>query len=140
MRIEVLEPEAVRADWGRIGVLLAPAIRQHPGATISGVLKAILDGELLCLKVSDGADGIVCLSRCDGETGTALFVNYVAGSIEGGPKARYRAIKQFAEAIEAEARRLGCTEVQGGGRAWKALGWDVSDREGGGYSLRKVLT
>lgn len=139
MHVEIMEPEVAQANWHWIGPSLAPAIRQHPGATIEDARQQIMTGEMLVLRVTGGCDVIVCLTKCDGDTGMALFVNYVAGTIEGGPKEQLRKIQTFAAALEAEAKRMGCTEIQGGGRMWKPLGWEVRDRESGGYSLRKEI-
>ncbi|SDG34532.1 hypothetical protein [Pelagibacterium luteolum] len=139
MHVAIIAPDEVQVNWHWIGPLLVPAIRQHPGATLEEVRQQVMAGDMLVLRVTGGSDVIVCLTKCDGEDGMALFVNYVAGTIDGGPKEQLRKIRTFAAALEAEAKRMGCTEIQGGGRMWKPLGWTISDRESGGYSLRKVL-
>src|SRR5690606_24353924 len=119
MQVEIWEPAKVQSEWSWVGPLLLPAIRQHPGQTLEGVRAQIMDGSMLVLRVTGDADGVVCLTQVDAETGDALFVNYVAGRMDGGPKEQLRKIRTFAAGLEDQARRMGCTEIHGGGRLWK---------------------
>ena len=67
------------------------------------------------------------------------WVKYLAGSIEGGPKARVAVIRAAVEHIEAVARNAGCTEIKLCGRDWSAILPDYEAFDGQRNGLRKGL-
>lgn len=139
MQVEIMEPSEVQASWHWIGPLLAPAIALDPLKDEGDVLALIESGGMQALRVSGGADGIVVIQVADEPQGRVLYLSYAAGSIEGGPKERLHKMHRFERALIAEARRMGCVEIQGGGRRWHKVlqGWEPDGGEG--ISLRKAV-
>lgn len=128
-------------EWDAMRSVLAKAIDIDPNHDEAGVFDALMSGQMGAIKAFEGASGYIVMSRTQGEDGQALFVNYLGGSIEGGPKQRLGVIRAFAAAIEQQAIRMGCNEILGGGRGWHRFlpDWEATPRPSGGYSLRKAL-
>lgn len=136
MQFTVLDRDRIAAEWPVIAEILAPAVRNDPRQTLEGLhkrLEAGLDSLLMitgpgrCLMVIELADDLSC------------WVKYLAGSIEGGPKARVSIIRGAVEHLEAVAKDAGCTEIRLCGRDWSAILPDYTAFDGHRNGLKKEL-
>lgn len=129
---------AIPGAWEGLRKLLAKAFALD-GLGEDEIKTRLDSGAMKAVTVSDGAEGVIVYQVSDKPHGRVLFLSFAGGRVEGGPKERLRKIRTIERAFEAEARRIGCVEMQGGGRNWHRVlrGWEPDG--GDGVSLRKVL-
>lgn len=136
MQFVHVEPERIEAQWPVIAEILAPAVRNDPRQTMEGLHKRLASGAdgLLevtgpgrCLMVIEVTDDLVCWTK------------YLAGTIEGGPKARIAIMREAVRQIETLARNAGCTEHRLCGRDWSAILPDYQPFDGHRNGLKKEL-
>lgn len=137
MRFEDIDPAAIPACWEWMRALLAPAIAQDGNETEEGVRLLLEEGVMHAVRLVEGGEGVVVYELSHKHQGPVLFLNYVAGRLEGGPKERLRKMRAVEHAFLVEARRLGCVEMRGGGRNWRRFldGWEAQE----GREIRKVI-
>lgn len=115
--------DRIGAEWWRISLLLGPAIDVDPGASREAVKGWLLSGqsEAFWVGVQDNATGIgvTTIGPIDGTE--VCWVNYIAGTVTGGPKAFVRTAHAIMDQIEILARQAGCAELRGGGRNWSRV-------------------
>lgn len=135
MQFVHVDQARIEREWPVIAEILVPAVRHDPRQTLEGLHN----------RLARGADGLIevtgpgrCLIVVD-VTGDAFWTKYLAGSIEGGPKARIAIMRQAIEHIETIARAAGCTEHRLCGRDWARILPDYEPFEGHRNGLRKGL-
>jgi hypothetical protein len=121
--------ERIPEEWPRILELIGPAIAHDKNASPDEVRDWLISGhsEAFWIGVPTHAAGIGVTTTRDG----ACFINYVAGSIIGGPRRFIRTARAIVAEIETLARQAGCTELRGGGRNWSRVfpEWEHYDPE-----------
>ena len=136
MQFVHVEPSRIEAHWPVIADILAPAVRNDPRQTMEGLHKRLaagadslfeISGPGRCLLVLEVASDLVCWTK------------YLAGTIEGGPKARVALIRAAVEHIETVAKAAGCTEHRLCGRDWARILPDYKPFEGLRNGLTKEL-
>jgi hypothetical protein len=138
MHLHIVEPSAIPGQWEWMRSLLAKAIAL--GKYSEGEVRDyLISGRLHALQLSDGGSGLIVYEIGERDYGKVLFLSYVAGSLEGGPKERLRKFRQIEHAFITVAKQEGCVEMQGGGRNWHEVldGWEPDGGEG--ISLRKAI-
>lgn len=138
MQFIIVEPSAIPANWEWMRGLLAKAIALG-SRTEDEVRDMLINGQLHALRLVEGGDGAVVYEIAEREYGKVLFLSYIAGVLDGGPKERLRKFRQIEQAFMAVAKAAGCVEMQGGGRNWHVVleGWEPDGGEG--VSLRKAI-
>lgn len=136
MRFDLMPVERIKADWPRIAAILAPALRQSPGATTEGLRKRLeassdhlfeIHGPGRCFVVLEVTGDFVCWTK------------FLGGRIAGGPKERLRVIRDAVAHIERVARDAGCKEHRLCGRDWRRILPDYLPVAGFPNELRKDL-
>src|SRR5690554_3504049 len=136
MQFDHVEPARIERLWPVIAEILAPAVRDDPTQTLEGLHKRLAEGadRLLhlsgpgeCLMVIEVTDGLVC------------WVKYLAGHIDGGPKARVAIIREAVAIMESVARNAGCSEIKLCGRDWSRVLNTYRPFEGHPNGLSKEL-
>lgn len=129
---------AIPGTWEGLREMLAPAFALWTLAE-DEIRERLDKGVMRALRLVEGGSGVVVYQVSDKPHGRVLFITYAAGRLDGGPRERIRKMREIERAFEAEARRLGCVEMQGGGRNWHRVlrGWEPDG--GDGVSLRKAL-
>lgn len=136
MQFVHFDPARIEREWPVIAEILAPAVRNEPRQTMEGLHKRLASGADRLLHISGPGDALMVIEVTDG---LACWVKYLAGHIEGGPKARVEIIRAAIEHIEAVARNAGCTEIKLCGRDWSAILPDYEAFDGHQNGLRKGL-
>lgn len=138
MHLSIIEPSAIPDLWEWMRSLLSKPIALGT-RTEDEVRQALIDGRLHALRLSEGGEGIIVYELAELDHGRVMFLSYIGGSLEGGPKERLRKFRQIEHAFITAARKHGCIELQGGGRNWPAVldGWEPDGGEG--ISLRKAI-
>jgi hypothetical protein len=136
MQFVHVDPARIEREWPVIAEILAPAVREDPRQTIEGLHKRLASGSDRLLHISGSGDALMVIEVTDG---LACWVKYLAGQIEGGPRARVATIRAAVEHIEAVARNAGCTEIKLCGRDWSAILPDYEALGGHQNGLRKGL-
>lgn len=138
MHLLIVEPSAIPGNWEWMRGLLSKAIALGK-RTEDEVRDLLIAGRLHALQLTDGGSGLIVYEIGERDYGKVLFLSYVAGSLEGGPKERLRKFRQIEHAFMTVARKHGCVEMQGGGRNWNEVldGWEPDGGEG--VSLRKAI-
>lgn len=136
MQITVLDKDRIAAEWPAIAEILAPAVRGDPCQTLEGLRKRLAEGlDSLLMLTGPGR----CLMVIELDNDLRCWIKYLAGSIEGGPKARVAIIRDAVRHIETTAKDAGCTEVRLCGRDWSAILPDYTAFEGHPNGLKKEL-
>ena len=121
--------ERIPFEWERIIGLIGQAIERDPDATPAGLYRELVAGraEAFWIGVPVHATGIAVTTTTD----DACFINYVAGTVEGGPRKFIQTARDIVAEIETLARDAGCTELRGGGRNWSRVfpEWEHYDPE-----------
>ena len=136
MQFEHVEPARIARDWPNIAAILAPAVLQDPAQTLEGLHERLASGADSLLHVSGPGH---CLMVLEVTSGLVCWTKYLAGAIEGGPKARVAIMRAAIEHIEAVARAAGCTEHRLCGRDWARILPDYQPCDGPRNALKKEL-
>jgi hypothetical protein len=124
--------ERVPFVWEEIKPLLRKAIGHDEAVDEADVYGRLVSGqsEAFWLK-GDTVNGIAVISLGPIDGVEVCWLNYVAGTIYGGPKAFIEAARWIVEHISILASDAGCTELRGGGRDWSRVfpEWEHYDPE-----------
>lgn len=131
--------------WPEMAQVLAPAVRRHKSGSLDLLRLKLLKGLATAFRITSGADvyAILSLGKTTDTGKPALWVDYVAGRIEGGPKQRVLTIQRTMRVFETVARNAGAAEIRTEGRktwlaALKSTGFELT-MIGGTMILRKEL-
>jgi hypothetical protein len=136
MQFEHVEPARIEREWPAIAEILAPAVRADPKQTLEGLHRRLGAGTDRLLHISGPGSALMVIEVT---ADLVCWVKYLAGHIEGGPRARVAIIRAGVDHIEAVARQAGCTEIKLCGRDWARILPDYSPFEGHRNGLRKGL-
>lgn len=127
----------IEAQWPVIAEILAPAVRNDPRQTLEGLHKRLASGADSLIEITGPGR---CLLVLEVASDLVCWTKYLAGSIEGGPKARVAIIRAAVEHIETVAKAAGCTEHRLCGRdEWARILPDYEPFDGHRNGLRKGL-
>jgi hypothetical protein len=129
-------PERIEAQWPVIAEILAPAVRGDPRQTLEGLHKRLAAGADSLLEISGPGR---CLMVIELTNDLVCWTKYLAGTIEGGPKARLAIMRGAVRHIETVARNAGCIEHRLCGRDWSAILPDYRPFDGHPNGLSKEL-
>lgn len=118
MQFVHVDPARIEREWPVIAEILAPAVRNDPRQTMEGLHKRLARGADRLLHISGPGHALMVIEVTDS---LVCWVKYLAGQIEGGPKARVAVMRSAVEHIEAVARNAGCTEIKLCGRDWARI-------------------
>ncbi len=118
MQFVHVDPARIEREWPAFAEILAPAVRQDPKQTIEGLHRRLAAGAESLLEITGPGH---CLMVIELTNDLVCWTKYLAGHIEGGPKARIAIIRTAIEHIEAVAKAAGCTEHRLCGRDWSRL-------------------
>lgn len=136
MQFDVIDPARIEREWPVLAEVLAPALRADPTQTLEGLHTRLgscadsllaISGPGHALMVIEVTDGLVC------------WIKYLAGKIEGGPKARAAIMAGAVNHIEAMARGAGCSEIRLCGRDWSKIISGYEPLDGHRNGLKKEL-
>ena len=136
MQFVHVEPARLEAQWPVIAEILAPAVRNDPRQTMEGLHKRLASGADSLLEITGPGR---CLMVIEVASDLVCWTKYLAGTIEGGPKARMAIIRAAIEHIEAVAKAAGCTEHRLCGRDWARILPDYRPFDGHRNGLTKEL-
>lgn len=130
--------DRIAQEWPRIISLIGDAVGYDKNATPEDVFWWLATGqsEAFWIGVPEHAAGIAVTTTGDG----ICFVNYVAGTISGGPRRFIETARDIMAEIEELALEAGCTELRGGGRNWSRVfpEWERYDPDNPNR-MRKVI-
>lgn len=136
MQFEHVDTARIAQLWPVIAEILAPAVRADPSQTMEGLRNSLAEGSDRLLSISGPGHALMVIKVSSGLT---CWIRYLAGNIEGGPKARVKTIRAAVQHLEAVAREAGCTEIQLCGRDWARILPDYEPCNGHPNGLRKGL-
>jgi hypothetical protein len=136
VQFEHVEPSRIERLWPVIAEILAPAVRNDPRQTMEGLHKRLASGADSLLEISGPGH---CLMVLEVSSDLVCWTKYLAGTIEGGPKARVAIIREAVRRVETVARDAGCTEHRLCGRDWQRILPDYKPFEGRRNGLTKEL-
>jgi hypothetical protein len=136
MQFVHVEPSRIEAHWPVIAEILEPAVRNDPRQTMEGLHKRLAIGADSLLEISGPGH---CLMVVEVSSDLVCWTKYLAGTIEGGPKARVSIIRDAVRHLETVARDAGCTEHRLCGRDWSAILPDYKPFDGHPNGLTKEL-
>lgn len=111
--------EQVPREWPRISAMLDKAIAHDDNATPRDVYAWLTSGLSEAFWInSPAATGIAVTTIAPIGGVKVCWLNYVAGTVKGGPRAFIAAVRAIVAQIEVLARKQGCAELRGGGRDW----------------------
>jgi hypothetical protein len=84
-------------------------------------------------------DGVVVTELCAPDGVPCLWIPYIAGKSNAGPRGFIRAIRRIAAHYEELARQAGCSEIRIGGRDWSRVLPDFERFDDKPNRLRKRL-
>lgn len=131
----IMLPEAIAADWERIGDLLAPAIAEDDQRQPADVYRDLMSGDFVLFEVDlQGAKGVIVVEIAS----PCFWLIYVAGRISG-PKSHWLGrVKALTLYFSVLAKANNCTEMRLEGRNWAPIFPDW-ERLGTRNALRKAL-
>ena len=136
MQFVHVEPERIEAQWPVIAEILAPAVRADPRQTMEGLHRRLLSGADSLLEITGPGR---CLMVIEVTNELVCWTKYLAGTIEGGPKARIAIMRGAVAHIEKFARDAGCTAHRLCGRDWSTILPDYTPFDGHPNGLNKEL-
>jgi len=138
VRVAEIAAGDISANWEWMRELLAPAIALDVRSE-DDVREMLEIGQFHALRVCDGGDGVIVYEIADGPRGLTMFIPYIAGKLDGGPKERLGKMRQMESAFSTVAKAVGCVEMKGGGRNWHRVlsGWELDG--GPDISIRKAV-
>jgi hypothetical protein len=131
-----VEPGRIEAQWPVIAEILAPAVRGDPRQSMEGLHKRLASGADSLLQITGPGR---CLMVLEVTNDLVCWTKYLAGTIEGGPKARLETMRAAVAHIEKFAREAGCTAHRLCGRDWSAILPDYQPFDGHPNGLTKEL-
>lgn len=136
MQFVHVDPARIEAQWPVIAEILAPAVRQDPRQTMEGLHKRLAEGADSLLEITGPGH---CLMVIELTNDLVCWTKYLAGSIEGGPKARLAIMRGVVRHLETVARDAGCTAHRLCGRDWHRILPDYRPFDGHPNGLTKEL-
>jgi len=137
MQFVHVEPARIERDWPVIAEILAPAVQADPRQTLEGLHRRLETGADRLLAISGPGHALMVIEVA---SDLVCWVKYLAGQIEGGPKARIATIRSVMAQLEAVARNAGCTEIRLCGRDWSTILPTYRPFEGHRNGLMKELS
>jgi hypothetical protein len=123
--------------WEALSAAIEPAVRADPNQTMQGEYARLVAGIDLAVMIS-GADGYGALILQCTEQGEC-WIRYLAGRMNGGPKAKLRALREGMAWVEKAAAEAGCGSVKVCGRDWSMVLTEYELMSGFPNGLRKAL-
>lgn len=121
IQIQRVPPDRVEAAWAAwAGALLKPAIERDTEAKDVKALLVSGQYELAAVSAPEGY-GAVVSELCTIDGVQCLWLNYIAGSSDVGPRGFIRAVRKIMAEYEKLARNAGCEEIRIGGRDWSRI-------------------
>ena len=118
MQFVHVDPARIEREWPVIAEVLAPAVRADPRQTMEGLHKRLASGADSLVEISGPGR---CLMVIEVTNDLVCWTKYLAGTIEGGPKARLAIMRGAVAHIEKFARDAGCTAHRLCGRDWHRI-------------------
>jgi hypothetical protein len=137
MQFVHVEPSRIEAQWPVIAEILAPAVRNDPSQTMEGLHRRLAAGADSLLEITGPGR---CMMVIEVASDLVCWTKYLAGTIEGGPKARIAIMRSAVRHLETVARNAGCTEHRLCGRDWRRILPDYTPFEGHRNGLMKELS
>jgi hypothetical protein len=111
--------ERIPFEWERIVSLIGKAIGHDRNASPLDVYAWLTSGrsEAFWVGIPVHVTGLAVTTT----EGSVCWINYVGGSVKGGPRAFITACRDVVAEIENLARDVGCTELRLGGRNWSRV-------------------
>jgi hypothetical protein len=132
--------EAIPDNWGRIGTLLAPAVRVDPTITLKGVYEALCEGRSHCFDVTlPNADGVFVFVIFEDEGRVVCWSSYIGGRVNGGPRQWLKTMREIMAGFEILIKAAGCVENRIGGRDWGRVFPDYKLHDPATNEMRKEL-
>ncbi len=131
-----VRPERIEAHWPAIAEILAPAMRNDPRQTMEGLHRRLAAGADSLLEITGPGR---CLMVIEVDSEMACWTKYLAGNIEGGPRAKIEIIRGAVAHIERFAKEAGCASHRLCGRDWSRILPDYVPFEGYRNGLMKEL-
>ena len=136
MQFVHVEPARIEREWPAIAEILAPAVRVDPRQTMEGLHRRLASGADNLLEIT-GPGRCLMVIRVDDDL--ACWAKYLAGTIEGGPRARVSVMRAAVRHLEMVARDAGCSEIRLCGRDWQRILPDYEPFDGLRNGLKKEL-
>lgn len=141
--LDRLSPDRIEADWGRISVLLAPAIAHDDKRDPTDVYRDLMTGALELYDLDLTRVHGVAVTEIAPSTANVrcMWIVYVGGTVTGARHEWIRRVRTLLSYFEGIARAEGCRELRIEGRDWSRILTDyerLTDRHGRN-ELRKVL-
>lgn len=140
MQVVAMEPDRIERLWPVIVRILWPAIRQDPTYNVQSLYHRLTDEKptAILFEVDEGAKGLWVVTLAE-DGGMIAWTTAIAGTINGGPKARLGILRQAVEAIENVARQAGCKAHRICGRDWSKLLPGYTPYEGARNGIERLL-
>jgi hypothetical protein len=122
MDIRHIPARRIPFEWERLVGLLRPAIGYDPNVTELDVYGKLINGICNAFTVTEGeAKGLLVAEICDVNGKTCLWASYIAGTVNGRPRAFLALMRGIMAEVEMLARNAGCEEIRIGGRDWSKV-------------------
>lgn len=136
MQFVHVDPARIEREWPAFAEILAPAVREDPKQTLDGLRRRLAEGAESLLEITGPGH---CLMVIKLTNDLVCWTKYLAGHIEGGPKARVAIMRGAVRHLETYARAAGCTEHRLCGRDWHRILPDYEPFDGQRNGLKKEL-
>lgn len=137
MQFAHVDRARIEREWPAIAEVLAPAVEIDPKQTIEGLRERLRSGADSLIEVSGPGSALIVLEVC---SDLVCWTKYMAGRIEGSPKARLAILRRAVSHIETVAKAAGCIEHRLCGRqAWARILPDYRPFDGQQNGLMKEL-
>ncbi len=115
--------ERIPEEWDRIRPLIEPSMVYDQNTTPDEVRGWLETGrsEAFWIAIYPNAKGIGVTTIIEAGEEKVCFIEYVGGTVSGGPRLFVKTAKIIVHDIEDLARQAGCTELRGGGRNWARI-------------------
>lgn len=136
MQFVHVDPARIEREWPVIAEILAPAVREDPRQTLEGLHKRLAAGADSLLEITGPGHCLMVIRLSDD---LVCWTKYLAGRIDGGPKARIALMRGAVRHLETVARDAGCIEHRICGRDWHRILPDYEPFDGLRNGLKKEL-
>jgi len=127
-------------EWERLALLLAPAVRADPGATMQGLYRKLAAGQAAVLDVTmPTARGVLIIETVE-DDGMVCWITHLAGSVDGGPKKWLATMRAEMAGFERIAKAAGYRQIRICGRNWRRVFDSYRVHDDATNELRKDLT